>query len=216
MSTCANTCNSATCAATCVVSCSYTCTAYPITLVSFDAVPGVEEITLEWITAGELGTYSFIIRRSTEPDGEFEIVGEVLSRVNSINQTYYDFIDQTIIPGITYYYTLGDLNISGYETVHDIVASATARPASNNVVISNYPNPFNPTTTIHFVLPTTSIVLLSVFDLHGRLVRSLIADELTVGEHSIVFDGSTLASGMYVYKLETTQMVKTGKMLLVR
>jgi hypothetical protein len=65
----------------------------------------------------------------------------------------------------------------------------------------NYPNPFNPTTTIHYELPKESFVRLSVFDLLGRRVRTLVNQTETPGYKSVQFDGSNLASGLYFYQV---------------
>ena len=84
------------------------------------------------------------------------------------------------------------------------------------VLAQNYPNPFNPTTNISFELPATSYVSLRVFDLRGRLVETLVSRTLAAGSHSIAFDASNLASGMYLYRLETPSVVRTRKMTLLR
>jgi photosystem II stability/assembly factor-like uncharacterized protein len=80
----------------------------------------------------------------------------------------------------------------------------------------NYPNPFNPQTTIRFSLPTRSRTVLSVFDVLGREVTQLINSELSAGEHTIVFDASKLASGIYVYKLDTDRGSFSKKCLLLK
>ncbi len=65
----------------------------------------------------------------------------------------------------------------------------------------NYPNPFNPSTTIEFALPAAGPVLLQVFDLTGREVATLIDTPMPAGTHSVHFEASALASGLYVYRL---------------
>ena len=84
------------------------------------------------------------------------------------------------------------------------------------VLDQNYPNPFNPTTTIRFELSAASYVSLRVFDLNGRLVETLVDKSLTAGAHSVSFDAGNLASGMYLYRLETPASVQTRKMTLLR
>jgi photosystem II stability/assembly factor-like uncharacterized protein len=80
----------------------------------------------------------------------------------------------------------------------------------------NYPNPFNPQTTIRFSLPARSRTVLSVFDLLGREVTQLINSELNAGEHTIVFDANKLASGIYVYKLDSDRGSFSKKCLLLK
>lgn len=80
----------------------------------------------------------------------------------------------------------------------------------------NYPNPFNPATNINFVLPTSGKVRLQVFDLQGRLVQTLVDKSVSAGEHSIVFDASSLSSGMYLYRLETPYGTSSKTMTLIK
>lgn len=80
----------------------------------------------------------------------------------------------------------------------------------------NYPNPFNPVTVIKFSIPEASNVKLSLYDVIGRKIKDLINDKLDAGIHSINFDGSELASGVYVYRLEAGKNVSIKKMILIK
>ena len=80
----------------------------------------------------------------------------------------------------------------------------------------NYPNPFNPTTTIEFLLPVNDRVELTVFDITGRKVASIINKEISAGIHKIKFDGTNLTSGVYFYQIRTSKLVDTKKMLLIK
>jgi Secretion system C-terminal sorting domain len=64
----------------------------------------------------------------------------------------------------------------------------------------NFPNPFNPSTTIKYELPKSSEVTLSVYDMLGRQVSMLVNDRRSAGVHEVKFDGSNLASGVYFYR----------------
>ena len=83
-------------------------------------------------------------------------------------------------------------------------------------ISQNYPNPFNPLTRIRFGIPKTSAVTLTVYDLLGRVVTKLIDDRLNPGSYEIEFNAAGLASGLYFYRLETPDFIRTKKMLLVR
>jgi len=96
----------------------------------------------------------------------------------------------------------------------DIVPSA-AIPTEFSLQ-QNYPNPFNPTTRITFNLPKNSVVNLSVYNLLGQKVATIVNQELTAGVHAYNFDGSRLSSGAYYYKLDTDQLSLTKKMMLVK
>jgi hypothetical protein len=80
----------------------------------------------------------------------------------------------------------------------------------------NYPNPFNPSTTILYSLPQKSTVKLTVYDVFGKEVMTLVNDIQPAGEHTIMFDGANLASGIYFYKLSTEKFTETKKMILVK
>jgi hypothetical protein len=80
----------------------------------------------------------------------------------------------------------------------------------------NYPNPFNPKTTIRYHLDEASRVTLEVFDLHGARIAKLENGEQPRGTHTILFDASSLASGIYLYRLTTGQYVETRKMMLIK
>ncbi|MDP1678384.1 MAG: T9SS type A sorting domain-containing protein [Bacteroidota bacterium] len=81
----------------------------------------------------------------------------------------------------------------------------------------NYPNPFNPSTVIRFDLPVSSKVTLTVYDALGRTVTRLIDDmQLKAGSHAIPFNANRLASGIYLYKIETGFNSTTKKMILLR
>ncbi len=80
----------------------------------------------------------------------------------------------------------------------------------------NYPNPFNPSTTIRYNLPTAQDVTLKVYDVLGREVATLVDGVKQSGRHQATFDARGLASGVYLYKLQTKQTSLTKKMLLVK
>ena len=80
----------------------------------------------------------------------------------------------------------------------------------------NYPNPFNPITTIRYSLVEDSQVNLEVYNVLGQRVATLVNENQDAGWHSVQFDGSRLATGTYMYRLVTGGQVKTGKMMLVK
>jgi len=80
----------------------------------------------------------------------------------------------------------------------------------------NYPNPFNPSTTIKYELPQRAHVVLTVFNMLGQKVTTLLDEVIDAGYHEAQFDASDLASGVYLYRLTTGDFVQTRKMILVR
>ncbi len=83
---------------------------------------------------------------------------------------------------------------------------------------NNYPNPFNPTTTISYQIPsaTGGRVTLKVYDTLGREVALLVNEKQAAGTHAVTFDGSRLASGVYFYRLATGSFVDTKKLVLIK
>ena len=87
---------------------------------------------------------------------------------------------------------------------------------SEYTLVQNFPNPFNPVTTIGFGLPQSGHVILSVYDMTGRLCNTLVNDFRQAGFHTVTFDGSTYASGVYLYMLHTDEIVMSQKMILIK
>ncbi len=80
----------------------------------------------------------------------------------------------------------------------------------------NFPNPFNPTTTISYYLPVGGTISLKVFALDGREVATIAQENQSVGHHTVEFDASRLASGVYLYRLQLGHFAETKKMLLLK
>jgi photosystem II stability/assembly factor-like uncharacterized protein len=80
----------------------------------------------------------------------------------------------------------------------------------------NYPNPFNPLTKINYAIPNTTKVTLKIYDVLGKLVKTLVNETKDAGVYNVTFDGSTLASGIYFYKIEAGDFVESKKMVLVK
>ena len=79
-----------------------------------------------------------------------------------------------------------------------------------------YPNPFNPATTLSFALPTEAEVSLSIYNLQGREVISLVEGNMDAGYHSVVWNADNNASGMYFVQMRSGVFIKTQKVMLVK
>jgi hypothetical protein len=80
----------------------------------------------------------------------------------------------------------------------------------------NYPNPFNPVTNVGFSLARTSAVKLEVYNMIGQIVATLVDDRLDAGQHIVTWDGSEMASGVYLYRIEAGAFIETKKMTLLK
>ena len=81
---------------------------------------------------------------------------------------------------------------------------------------SNYPNPFNPTTTILFALPEATEVTLAVYDLLGRRVAVLVEGEMAAGRHAVRFEASQLSSGVYLVRMQASSFSQVRRMTLIK
>jgi hypothetical protein len=79
-----------------------------------------------------------------------------------------------------------------------------------------YPNPFNPTTTLSFAIPVDAAVSLSIYNLQGREVSTLISGNMDAGYHSVVWNADSYSSGVYFVKMVAGEFVNTQKLMLVK
>jgi uncharacterized cupredoxin-like copper-binding protein len=96
------------------------------------------------------------------------------------------------------------------------VMQSQGDPPSEFRLHQNYPNPFNPATTIKYDLPHPSHVSLSVYDVRGREVATLLNHEQSAGTHTVQWDASGVGSGVYFYRLKVGGFAQTKRMLLLR
>lgn len=101
------------------------------------------------------------------------------------------------------------------------LATENSRDIPNSINLYNLPNPFNPSTTIHYNIPIDSRVNLTIYDMLGRKVNQLISSNQPLGNHSIKWNGTDLygnlvSAGIYFYQLKIGDFVQTKKMLLLR
>ena len=87
---------------------------------------------------------------------------------------------------------------------------------SSYALHANYPNPFNPTTTIQTDLPETAFVTLAVYNVLGHEVLRLESGSVPAGRHRYSVDASTLRSGVYLYRLETPEFSQSRRMMLLK
>lgn len=101
-------------------------------------------------------------------------------------------------------------------TCPDAPVNVENEAATKFTLNQNFPNPFNPTTQIQYALPEAAEVQLSVYNLMGQQVALLMNGMQNAGTHSVTFDATNLASGVYIYRIQAGNFVETRKMLLVK
>jgi len=120
--------------------------------------------------------------------------------------------------------TMPDMGAYEYQFLVGIEENSSSHLPDKYTLAQNYPNPFNPGTTIEFALPTAGFVTLSIFNILGEQVATLVSENLTAGSYKYEWDASELTSGIYFYRLQSVDpesssgqgFVKTKKMILLR
>jgi len=141
--------------------------------------------------------------------------------IPNYNTTAYFFTPGYYPFGLTWDGTYLWLADDGADSLYQIEVKQTEVEESLQTPVSfelyqNYPNPFNPSTTISFSITEQNYVTLSVYDITGQKIATLVDSPMSAGSHSVVFDGTKLGSGVYFYKLESKGFNKTGKLLLMK
>ena len=97
------------------------------------------------------------------------------------------------------------------------MAAAKEATLPNEFALSqNYPNPFNPTTTIEFALPDVSDVKITIYNVRGQVVATLVDGRLEAGYHAVTWNATQKASGVYFYRIEARDFIETKKMVLLK
>ncbi len=191
----------------------------------------------QWIYGENYPVYDVIWGFSQSSENEYNVTVSVAQQSNT-NPDYFTMPIELKFTGVqdTVISIWNNKKSQQYEFVLDFEPSqllfdpdnwilkdiSTAVGADENLtpltynLDQNYPNPFNPSTTIQFSIPETTHVSLKVFDSLGKEVKTLINENLKFGKHSVSFDGADLASGVYIYKLETPKFQQSRKMILLR
>jgi hypothetical protein len=201
----------------------------PVELLSFNAISGNKQVILTWTTVSEINNDAFIIKRSLD-NKNFEVLAEVEGQGSVSHRTDYTYIDKSVFNGMTYYYQLADRSINGVITYHTVV---NATPNIKEIDIeqidilvekfslyNNYPNPFNPETTIKFDIPTNNNgilkIKLSIYNSLGQLVSELYEGSISGGQYEVKWNAGSLPSGLYYISFQSSEYNKTQKMILMK
>ena len=187
-----------------------------VTLTDVRASRIAEGIELRWSAPDVLAGESFVVDRLL-PGGpsSWQRVARVQGEVDRSDYTYMD----EAAPRVAAVHYRVTLLRDGIEIASQILQVETV-PAQFRLA-QNTPNPFNPQTRINFELPQSGIATLTIYDVRGRRVRSLVAEELHAGPHARTWDGTDddgrrVASGVYLYHLSTRLHAATNRMLLLQ
>jgi hypothetical protein len=141
-----------------------------------------------------------------------------LEHVPATGGDTFAYQDARVTPGQTYRYQIGVEDPDGefFSPIAIVTVDAIALHLDQN-----HPNPFNPTTTIHFVLPTRERATLTIYDTSGHKVRTLLDQVDDLGAHDVAWDGrddtgASVGSGVYFYRLTAGKRTETKKMTLLK
>ncbi|HPC35379.1 MAG TPA: alpha-amylase family glycosyl hydrolase [Candidatus Marinimicrobia bacterium] len=176
--------------------------------------------------SGDENLFGVINMMSTSKNITITLPIEDLNLDSTKNYYLSDLITGTVYSGKPENLSTVAMTIPGYTTSLFLLADSIVnvnivpeeRPpiAEKFTLFPNYPNPFNPSTTIRYTIPQKGNVKLTVLDLLGREVMQLVDGEQTPGEHRILIRADQLASGCYFYRLKYQDQILVGKMLLLK
>ncbi len=191
-------------------------TPLPVELTSFSAATNGSTVNLSWNTATEINNYGFEIQKSGvgSQKTEWSAIGFVNGNGNSNSPKNYSFIDDNVTAG-KYSYRLKQIDNDGQFEYSKTVEVNLGAPKKFELS-QNYPNPFNPTTTISYNIPEATNVKLTIFNILGQEIRTLVNEFKEAGVHTVNFNASELNSGLYIYKLQAGTFTLTKKMTLIK
>lgn len=168
------------------------------------------QATIHWRTEGETNIFGFSIERSrAELPNEWNQVAFLQGSGSMSVQREYEYVDHCPSPG-KYFYRIKRIDSSGAFGYSSVVSIDVGLVPTTLILGQNFPNPFNPSTTIEFGLPARSYIRLRVFNVLGQVVADLVTGDEGAGYHSVVWNAS-VASGIYLYRVEATSLDEPGK-----
>ena len=163
-----------------------------------------EVVTADGHTAADVVTYTAQLIEDNDGTND-QLAQDLAAQVNN---------QQTIAAGIV---PVGNIAYEADDTRTDpAIEKGRIELPENFELKGNYPNPFNPQTTIQFGMPESAHVSVVIYDALGRVVATLVDGVLDAGHHEVVFDAANLPTGTYLYQLETPVGVFSKTMILVK
>ncbi len=157
------------------------------------------------------------VKYGTVSAGMWTTVTVPMSTLDPANQTF-SRIDLVETSGVKKTYYVDNIQLLAKQAPSNNIATDVNEPSIPTTIAleQNYPNPFNPTTTIAFNLPASGRVSLKVYDILGQQVATLLDGYTTSGVHQVNWNADNLASGVYIYRLQTKSVSISKKMILMK
>jgi hypothetical protein len=184
----------------------------PVELSSFVSNTIGRNVKLNWITKTELNSNKFEVERMN--GSNWSVIGSVNANGQTTSPESYSFTDQNLQAG-KYQYRLKMIDNDGAFKYSSVINTVIAAP-DDYCLLQNYPNPFNPSTIINYSIPSDMNVKLSVYNIKGELIRTIVDSFHKAGYFSVSFNGTGLSTGIYFYKIDAGKYSQTKKMLLIK
>jgi hypothetical protein len=190
----------------------------PVELVSFTAFQKHNMVLLSWETASEVENFGFDIERTYSGRDAWKRLDFVEGNGSVTRTSNYTFLDKSLDKKSNVKYRLKQIDYDGsyeYSAAVSVVYNEHLLPERDKLY-SNYPNPFNPLTTIRYEINCDTHVRLAIYDTMGKEVAELVNNRHGPGSYEVSFDGGQLSSGVYIGKIHSNEYSKVIKMLLVK
>jgi hypothetical protein len=191
----------------------YNLSIIPVELTSFSSDIDNGVVMLNWRTASETNNYGFQVEKSNN-GVTFEQIAFVPGFGTTTEPRTYSHRDASLMNKENYY-RLKQLDLNGNYSYSDII-KVYLHPPEKFFLKQNYPNPFNPSTKIKFAIPKESFVNLSIYNVVGELIQTLVAEQMKPGFYEYEYGGSNIPSGVYLYKIEAGDYIDVKKMILIK
>jgi hypothetical protein len=215
----------------------------PVQLSSFTARAGDGIVTLQWITESEKDNAGFEILRAVAGDSSYILLSSYIhnpalrGQLNTNSRTIYKFEDRLVANDVSYWYQLVDVEVNGEKTFHgpvtatphaaggEVTNSGIANLPESFVLHPNFPNPFNPKTTLRFDIPQLSSnlaeVSLVVYNVVGQRVKVLFQGQLPAGHYSSDWEGTdeeemVMPAGNYYAVLRAGYLTRAVQMIYLK
>ncbi len=173
----------------------------PVELVSFEVNVENDKVVIRWVTESELNNQGVYIEKSHDRLN-WETIAFITGKGTTAEKNYYSFCYiEKGIGEITY--RLKQVDFDGTFTYSKIISVSLGNRPMTYELFQNFPNPFNPQTTIKYALYKKDAVNISLYSILGEKITELINEEKQPGVYSIILDSNDLTSGIYFYKLTT-------------
>ena len=189
----------------------------PVELSSFTAKASNDQVQLNWVTKTEVNNFGFDVERTSIVNNEnktWQKIGFVEGNGNSNSPKEYSFVDKVLQSG-NFSYRLKQIDTDG-QFEYSPEVNVVIEVPTDYALEQNFPNPFNPSTSIKFSIPESGMVKLTVYNLLGQEVKTMVDEQRQAGSYTELFNASGFNSGVYFYELRVNEFVITKKMQLLK